>query len=309
MMARGARADVAAFHGLKGRLEAQASIRKYTWFRTGGPAALLFRPEGTADLRAFVSQLDDSMPLMPIGVGSNLLIRDGGLDCAVVQLGKAFAGIQVEGATLTVGAGALDFGVADAAQKAGLAGLEFLRGIPGTIGGAVAMNAGAYGAEMSDVLMDAQLLLASGEVVTLGKADFQFSYRYAALPARAIVLSCRLQGTPGDPDRIAQRIKEIVSAREESQPLRTRTGGSTFKNLDSETSQGRKAWQLIDEAGCRGLKRGGAQVSEKHCNFLLNTGDATAADLEGLGEEVRKRVFEASGVALEWEIKRIGRAL
>lgn len=308
-MAPGARADVAAFHGLRGALSAQASIRKYTWFRTGGPAALLFRPEDTADVQAFVSQLDGCMPLMPIGVGSNLLIRDGGLDCAVVQLGKAFSGIQVDGTTLTVGAGALDFGVADAAQKAGLAGLEFLRGIPGTIGGAIAMNAGAYGAEMSDVLVDAQLLLATGQVVTMAKAEFQFSYRHAVLPGRSIVLSCRLEGTPGDPDQIAQRIKEIVTAREESQPLRTRTGGSTFKNPDPEISQGRKAWQLIDEAGCRGLKRGGAQVSEKHCNFLLNTGDATAADLEGLGEDVRQRVLDASGVALEWEIKRIGRAL
>lgn len=308
MMARAYTLDLAAFDGLEGALSAQASIRKYTWFRTGGPAALLFRPASVDDLRSFLSQLNGALPVLPIGVGSNLLVRDGGLDAAVVQLGKAVSAIEIDGTMLRVGAGALDFGVADAAQKAGIAGLEFLRGIPGTIGGAVAMNAGAYGADMADVLVDADVLLPSGDVVTLAAADLGFAYRTAQLPSGAIVVAATLQGTAGDRDAIASRIQEIVTAREESQPLRTRTGGSTFKNPDPDTSGGRKAWQLIDDAGCRGLVRGGAQVSEKHCNFLLNTGDATAADLEGLGDDVRARVLAHSGVSLEWEIKRIGRA-
>lgn len=301
--------DVADFKGLKGQLSAQASIQKYTWFRTGGPAALLFRPADSVDLQTFVAQLDPAMQLMPIGVGSNLLVRDGGLDCAVVQLGKAFSSISIDGTIATVGAGALDFGVADAAQKAGVAGFEFLRGIPGSIGGAIAMNAGAYGAEIADVFVDAQVLVSNGDLVTLTKDAFQFQYRKAALPGRAIVVSARLQGTADAPAAIAKRIEKIVTAREESQPLRTRTGGSTFKNPDPRVSGGRKAWQLIDEAGCRGLQRGGAQVSEKHCNFLLNTGGATAADLEGLGQDVRARVLAVTGVELEWEIKRVGRAL
>lgn len=299
--------DLAAFNGLEGALSAQASIRKYTWFRTGGPAALLFRPASVEDLKAFVRQLDGSLPVLAIGVGSNLLVRDGGLDAAVVQLGKPFADIAVDGDTMSVGAGGLDFAVADTAQKAGIAGFEFLRGIPGTIGGAVAMNAGAYGAEIADILVEADVLLPSGKIVTLSAADFGFAYRSAQLPSGAIVLSARLKGRRGDKEAIARRIKEIVTAREDSQPLRTRTGGSTFKNPDPELSGGRKAWQLIDEAGCRGLKRGGAQVSEKHCNFLLNMGDATASDLEDLGDDVRARVLAHSGVSLEWEIKRIGR--
>lgn len=299
----------AAFEGLKGKLSAQASIRKYTWFRVGGPAALLFRPADRADLQHFIQALDDALPTMPIGVGSNLLIRDGGVDAAVIQLGKAFSNIEIDGDVLTVGAGALDFSVSDTAQQAGVAGMEFLRGIPGTIGGAVAMNAGAYGAEIADILIDADVLLPSGKIVTLSHAEFKFAYRAAALPDQAIVLSARLQGFSDNPDAIKARVEDIVSAREESQPLRTRTGGSTFKNPDLGVSAGRKAWQLIDAAQCRGLKRGYAQVSQKHCNFLINTGDATAADLEGLGDDVRARVLANSGIALEWEIKRVGRAL
>lgn len=295
------------FKGLRGSLTFDASIRKYTWFRVGGAASLLFRPKDEADLQSFLVQLfahDLDQIVLPIGVGSNLLVRDGGLAQPVVHLGKPFSGIEVIGDQLTVGAGALDFAVSDAAQAAGLAGLEFLRGIPGTIGGAIAMNAGAYGREIADCLVEVRVLLADGTPAVLTPADLKASYRKAVLPEGSVVVSATLRGTPDDPKAIADRVSQIVQAREDSQPLRTRTGGSTFKNPSAA-----KAWELIDAAGCRGLKRGGAQVSEKHCNFLINTGDATASDLEALGEEVRARVKADSGIALEWEIKRLGRAL
>ncbi|MEO0412363.1 MAG: UDP-N-acetylmuramate dehydrogenase [Pseudomonadota bacterium] len=306
MMAATSMTRYPAFEGLCGALTFNTSVRKYTWFRVGGPADLLFRPTDQADLSHFLAQLfahDLDIEVLPLGVGSNILVRDGGLDQPVVHLGKAFSAIEIEGDVLTVGAGALDFSVSDAAQKAGLAGLEFLRGIPGTIGGAVTMNAGAYGREMADCLIDVRIVRADGAPAVLSLADLHATYRHAHLPEGAIVVSARLRGTPDDPVAIAARVKDIVDAREASQPLRTRTGGSTFKN-----PEGAKAWALIDAAGCRGLKKGGAQVSEKHCNFLINTGDASAADLESLGEDVRARVHADSGVLLDWEIKRIGRA-
>ncbi|MEM7568785.1 MAG: UDP-N-acetylmuramate dehydrogenase [Pseudomonadota bacterium] len=296
-----------AFAGLTGKLAFEASVRKYTWFRVGGPADILFRPADEADLQRFLAQLfahDASIDVLPIGVGSNLLVRDGGLAQPVVHLGKPFADMSVAGNIITAGAGALDFAVSDFAQQAGLAGLEFLRGIPGTIGGAVAMNAGAYGGQMSDCLVDVRVILADGTPAVLPASDLDLTYRHARLPEGAVVVSARLRGKPDDRGAIAQRVKDIVDAREESQPLRTRTGGSTFKNPD-----GHKAWQLIDEAGWRGRTRGGAQVSEKHCNFLINTGDATAADLEALGEDVRADVQAKTGITLAWEIKRIGEAL
>jgi len=303
MMAGHASLDMAAFEGLRGKLSFHADMQRYTWFRTGGPAALLFKAADVDDLQSFVRQLNGALPVMPIGVGSNLLVRDGGIDAAVVVLGRAFADVTVDGDVLSVGAGAQDVAVARAAQRAGIAGLEFLSGIPGTIGGAVAMNAGAYGAEICDVLIDATIVDAAGKVKLLTPEDLAFEYRKATLPDEAIVVSARLKGRPGDPAAIAARIKEIVDARENSQPIRSRTGGSTFKN-----PPGQKAWQLVDAAGCRGLMIGGAQVSQQHCNFLINTGDATAADLEELGEEVRRRVEQNSGVVLQWEIKRVGRA-
>ncbi|MEM9288411.1 MAG: UDP-N-acetylmuramate dehydrogenase [Pseudomonadota bacterium] len=306
MMAVSAVTQYPAFEGLRGKLAYEASVRKYTWFRVGGPADILFKPADPEDLASFLSQLyahDRGLRVLPLGVGSNILIRDGGLAQPVVQLGKAFAGIEVTGDIITAGAGALDFAVSDAATEAGLAGFEFLRGIPGTIGGAVAMNGGAYGGELSDVLLDVDVVHPDGSIARLSKADLQMAYRKATLPDGAIVISARMRGVPDDPKAIKTRVEDIVSEREGSQPLRTRTGGSTFKN-----PEGHKAWALIDAAGCRGLKRGGAQVSEKHCNFLINTGDATAADLEGLGEDVRAKVLTHSGVTLEWEIKRVGRA-
>ncbi|MEM9881221.1 MAG: UDP-N-acetylmuramate dehydrogenase [Pseudomonadota bacterium] len=296
--------DISAFTGLRGKLAAHVEMRKHTWFRTGGTAALVFRPADAADLRAFLKQLASDMPIMPMGAGSNLLVRDGGLDAAVIQLGRAFAEITFEDDVMCVGAGTADLAVAKAAHKAGRAGFEFLSGIPGTIGGAVTMNAGAYGADMADILVDATVMLRSGKEVTLTPENLAFSYRTASLPDEAIVLSVRLRGKPGDRDVIAARMQEIISAREDSQPIRSRTGGSTFKNPEGDL----KAWQLIDAAGCRGLTHGKAQVSAQHCNFLINTGDASAADLEGLGEAVRRRVLETSGVSLSWEIKRVGRA-
>ncbi|MEM6834396.1 MAG: UDP-N-acetylmuramate dehydrogenase [Pseudomonadota bacterium] len=306
MMAVSAVTQYPAFEGLRGKLAYEASVRKYTWFRVGGPADILFKPADPEDLASFLSQLyahDRGLRVLPLGVGSNILIRDGGLAQPVVQLGKAFSGIEVAGDIITAGAGALDFAVSDAATEAGLAGFEFLRGIPGTIGGAVAMNGGAYGGELSDVLLGVDVVHPDGSIARLSKADLQMAYRKATLPDGAIVISARMCGVPDDPKAIKTRVEDIVSEREGSQPLRTRTGGSTFKN-----PEGHKAWALIDAAGCRGLKRGGAQVSEKHCNFLINTGDATAADLEGLGEDVRAKVLTHSGVTLEWEIKRVGRA-
>ncbi len=289
--------------GVRGKLTAKAPLAKLVWFKTGGAADWLFEPVDLDDLKAFMERLDGNLPVMALGLGSNMIIRDGGVPGVVVRLGKPFAGVSVTGeTTLQCGGGASGILVASTARDAGIAGLEFLRGIPGTVGGFVRMNGGAYGREVADILVDCDVILPDGEMVTLPASDLQYSYRHSALLEGAVVVSARFEGTPGDPEAIGAEMDRIAEARENSQPLRTKTGGSTFKN-----PEGGKAWQLVDEAGCRGLKLGGAQVSEKHTNFLINTGDATSADIEGLGELVRDKVKAHSGVALEWEIQRVGR--
>ena len=284
----------------RGRLTADAPLGPQTWLRTGGPAEVLFRPADADDLAAFLAALPPEVPVMVLGVGSNLLVRDGGVRGVVIRLMRGFTEIAVDGTQVRAGAGALDLNVALTARDRALAGLEFLSGIPGTIGGAVRMNAGAYGGELSEVLISAEALDRTGARHQVEAADMDFSYRHSAVPADWIFTSALLAAAPGEQLVIARRIAEIDSARQDSQP-RSRTGGSTFVN-----PPGDKAWELIDRAGCRGLVMGGAQVSEKHCNFLINLGDASAADIEGLGEEVRRRVLESSGVQLEWEIRRIG---
>ncbi len=286
---------------VKGRLTANAGLAGFSWFRVGGPAEVLFEPADADDLAVFMANLPADAPVTVIGVASNLLVRDGGVAGVVIRLGKAFADIAVDGDMVTAGAGAMDVNVARAARDAGLAGLEFLIGIPGTVGGALRMNAGAYGAEVSDIFAAAWAVTGRGEVAALSPADMAFAYRHCGQPDNVIFTRAAFRGVPGDADTISQRMAEIQKARGETQPVKSRTGGSTFANPD-----GHKAWELIDEAGCRGLTRGGAQVSPQHCNFLINTGNATAADLEGLGEEVRRRVLEETGVELQWEIRRIG---
>jgi UDP-N-acetylmuramate dehydrogenase len=288
---------------VRGRYSEDASLAGITWFRVGGPAEVMFRPADRDDLLAFLAEKPADVPVTVIGVGSNLLVRDGGIPGVTLRLGRGFADIEREGHDILCGAAALDLNVAKAAKLAGIAGLEFLSGVPGTIGGAVRMNAGAYGKEIKDVLVWADATGPGGEVTRLSAADLDFAYRRSALPADWICLGARLAGQPGAPEEIARRIEEIQQQRSQSQPLRSRTGGSTFKNPPNH-----KAWELIEQAGCRGLTRGGAMVSEKHCNFLINRGDATAADLEALGEEVRARVERSAGITLEWEIRRIGRS-
>jgi UDP-N-acetylmuramate dehydrogenase len=288
---------------VRGTLKPQAALDKLTWFKTGGPADWLFEPADLDDLTTFLANLDDGIPVMALGLGSNLIVRDGGVPGVVVRLGKPFATVEVlRDNVLECGGGASGILVASTARDAGIAGLEFLRGIPGTVGGFVRMNGGAYGREVADILVDCEVVLPGGECVTLPVRDLDYSYRHSRLPDGAIVTSARFRGTPGDPKVIGAEMDRIAAEREKSQPLRSKTGGSTFKNPD-----GRKAWQLVDAAGCRGLAVGGAQVSEKHTNFLINTGAATSADIEGLGEEVRRRVSETQGVTLEWEIQRVGR--
>jgi UDP-N-acetylmuramate dehydrogenase len=286
---------------LRGRATAKAALAPFTWFRAGGAAEILVRPADADDLAKFLHELPHEIPVQVIGACSNLIVRDGGLTGVTVRLARGFSAIAPEAGGIVAGAAALDVTVAEHAAAAGLTGLEFLSGIPGSIGGAVAMNAGAYGGEVSDVLDWAEIVTRTGEQRRLLGPQLAFAYRHAALPAGAIVTRVRLRATQGAPALIAARMAEIRSAREASQPVRARTGGSTFRNPD-----GMKAWELIDIAGCRGLTRGGAMVSEKHCNFLINTGTATAADIEGLGEEIRRRVLAATGVTLEWEIRRIG---
>jgi UDP-N-acetylmuramate dehydrogenase len=293
---------------VRGRLSADAPLAGITWFRVGGSAEIMFRPADRDDLATFLAGKPAGLPVTVIGVGSNLLVRDGGVPGVVIRLGREFARIAAEGEQIRAGAAALDLNVAIAARDAGLAGLEFLSGIPGTIGGALRMNGGAYGREMTDVVVEGEALDDSGHLHRLTHKDFGFSYRHCDLPEDWIFTGALLQGRRDDPQAIQARMAEIQKAREESQPIRTRTGGSTFANPSTPEARGRKAWQLIDEAGCRGLRIGGAQVSERHCNFLINTGDATAADIETLGEEVRRRVKEKTGVTLEWEIRRIGRS-
>ncbi|WP_293882806.1 UDP-N-acetylmuramate dehydrogenase [Sphingomonas sp.] len=286
---------------VRGRLTAGAPLAPLVWFKAGGPADELFEPADVADLQDFLRTTRSDVAVWPLGLGSNLIVRDGGVRGVTVRLGKAFAGITVEGNTLTAGAGAPGISVASYARDNAIARLEFLRGIPGTVGGAVRMNAGAYGREVADVLVSADIVLRSGERVTKLVDHLVYTYRHSELPPGAIVVGATFAGVPGSPAVIGAEMDRIAAKREASQPLRSRTGGSTFKN-----PQGHKAWALVDAAGCRGLRRGDAQVSEKHCNFLLNLGSATSAEIEALGEEVRTRVLAHSGVQLEWEIQRVG---
>jgi UDP-N-acetylmuramate dehydrogenase len=284
----------------RGRLTADAPLGPQTWFAAGGPAEVLFRPADVEDLAAFLKDLPGDVPVTVLGVGSNLLVRDGGVKGVVIRLLRSFTAITVEGTEVVAGAGAPDLNVALTAREHQLAGLEFLSGIPGTIGGALAMNAGAYGGEFAQVLISAEAVDRAGTLHRVAVSELGFSYRHSGAPTDWIFTSARLGAHKGDPLEIARRMAEIDTARTESQP-RSRTGGSTFVN-----PPGHKAWELIDQAGCRGLRIGQALVSEKHCNFLINLGDASAADIEALGEEVRRRVFDRSGVRLEWEIRRIG---
>lgn len=294
---------IARLPEVRGRLEAEVPLGRFTWFKVGGPAEVLFRPADAEDLAAFLAACPDDVPVMVLGNASNMLVRDGGMRGVVIRLGRPFAHIAIDGARVRAGAGAADLTIARAARDAGLAGLEFLAGIPGTLGGAAFMNAGAYGRETKDIFVSCRTIDRDGGQHQIGLADMDFGYRRSALAAGRIVVEATLQGEPGDADDIAARMAEIQAERELSQPVRTPTGGSTFKNPD-----GHAAWELIDAAGCRGLRRGAAVVSEQHCNFLVNEGDASAADIEALGEEVRRRVEAQSGVVLEWEIRRVGDA-
>ncbi len=287
---------------VKGRLVEGAPMARLSWFRTGGNADILFEPADEDDLVKVLRCLPGSVPITVIGVGSNLLVRDGGIEGLVIRLGRGFSDICMRGNVVNAGAGAMDVHVAKAAAKSGLTGLEFLVGVPGTIGGAVRMNAGAYGREVKDVLKHAHAVDRFGHIEELQPEDFGFSYRHAKLKDDMIILKASFHAKLGETDAIEEKMREISASRSESQPLGTRTGGSTFKN-----PEGAHAWKLIDDAGCRGMSIGDAQVSEKHCNFLINHGGASAAELETLGEQVRERVKANSGVELEWEIRRIGR--
>ena len=286
---------------VRGRYEPDGAIARYTWFRVGGPAEVLFRPADVADLANFLGDKPDDVPVTILGAGSNLLIRDGGVAGVVIRLGRPFSKVHCDGTTLQAGAMALDYNVAKVARDASVAGFEFMAGIPGTVGGGLRMNAGAYGREFKDVVREATALTRHGETRVLTPEDWGPSYRGSAVPCDWIFVGCTMDGVWGNPNEIAKAMELVQESREETQPIRTRTGGSTFKNPN-----GHKAWELVDKAGCRGLQLGGAQVSEKHCNFLVNTGGATAADIEGLGEEVRRRVRECSGIELVWELERIG---
>jgi UDP-N-acetylmuramate dehydrogenase len=295
-------AALAILPKVRGTYTEKAPLKDLVWFRVGGVADILFRPADVDDLRKFMAEKPRDLPVSVIGVGSNLLIRDGGIPGVVIRLPSAFGRIEPAGKTqLKAGAAALDAAVARAAADAGIEGMEFLRGIPGTIGGALTMNAGCYGRELKDIFVEAHAVDSRGRLVTLGPSEMRFTYRHS-LPEGVVYVDVLLQGTPGVPEIIRGRMNALVEQRESTQPVKAKTGGSTFTN-----PPGHKAWQLIDQAGCRGLMRGAAQVSEKHCNFLINTGNATAADIEGLGEEVRARVKAKSGIQLEWEIKRVGR--
>ncbi len=300
-MSAAARAN-ATVPAVRGKLTPDAPLAPLVWFKSGGSAQWLFEPADADDLAAFLAALDGDVPVMALGLGSNLIVRDGGVPGVVVRLGKAFAQVRrVDETTLRCGGGASGILVSSTARDSGIAGLEFLRSIPGTVGGFVRMNGGAYGRETKDILVEAEIILRSGERVTLPAAALGYTYRHSELPEGAIVVSALFRGVPGESAAIQAEMDRIAAAREASQPLRSKTGGSTFKN-----PQGEKAWELVDRAGCRGLTLGGAQVSEKHTNFLINTGDATSTDIEALGEEVRARVKAQSGIALEWEIQRVG---
>lgn len=295
---------------VRGRLTENAAIGHMTWFGVGGPAEVLFKPADREDLAAFIAACPHDVPITVLGVASNLIIRDGGIPGVVIRMGREFAGIEAEGTSVTAGSAALDINVALTAAKHGIEGMEFLSGIPGTVGGALRMNAGAYGGETKDILRHADVLFRDGSIKTLSGSDMGLSYRHNDLPEDVIFLGAVFDGRAGDQAQIEARMDDIKRKRSETQPIKTKTGGSTFANpplpADADASEAKKAWQLIDAAGCRGLKIGGAQISELHCNFMLNTGGATAADIERLGEEVRKRVAATSGIMLRWEIKRIG---
>ena len=290
---------------LRGTLIPNVPLANQTWFRVGGPAEVLFKPADEDDLAAFLAGCPADIPVTVIGVASNLLVRDGGVPGVVVRLGPAFSLIKVTGHVLLVGAGAIDLNVARAAQTEGIAGMEFLSGVPGTIGGGVRMNAGAYGNEFKDIVTEVHMIMRNGERRTLSNAEIGFSYRHCNAPEDAIFVAALLFGKASDPAQIQERMQVIQKSRASSQPIHEKTGGSTFANPDDDPKQ-RKSWQLIEAAGCRGLRIGQAQVSEKHCNFLINTGNASATDIETLGELVRKRVEDKFGIALRWEIKRIG---
>ena len=286
---------------LRGRLLPNQSLAELTWFRVGGPAQILFMPEDEADLAYCLANLSAEIAVTVVGLGSNLIVRDGGLPGVAIRLGRGFGEIAIDGLSVRAGAAVPDVKVARAAQEAGLAGLAFLRGIPGSIGGALRMNGGAYGRETKDALIEARAVDRAGRIQVLSNADMGFSYRHCGAPDDYIFTQVTFRGGRGDPAAIAAEMEKITEAREATQPVKSRTGGSTFKN-----PSGHKAWQLIDAAGCRGLRIGDAQVSELHTNFLINRGHATAADIETLGETVRRRVKESSGIDLEWEIKRVG---
>ncbi|WP_033073730.1 UDP-N-acetylmuramate dehydrogenase [Sphingopyxis sp. MWB1] len=289
---------------VRGKLTPDAPLAPLVWFKSGGAADWLFAPQDADDLADFLRALDPAIPVMALGLGSNMIVRDGGFPGVVIRLGKAFAKVEaVDATSLRCGGGASGILVSSTARDAGIAGLEFLRSIPGTVGGFVRMNGGAYGSEVKDVLVEADVILRFGERRTLTLTDLAYSYRHSELPEGAVVVSALFRGRPGEPQAIQAEMDRIAASREASQPLRSKTGGSTFKNPD-----GHKAWQLVDQAGCRGLVIGGAQVSEKHTNFLINMGNATSADIEALGEEVRRRVREKCGVELQWEIQRVGQA-
>ena len=292
----------ASLPDLRGRLTAEAPLSNYTWFRVGGPAEVLYVPADEADLVYFMKGLPDGTPTTMVGLGSNLLVRDGGIEGVVIRLGRGFGEIKIEeGSRLRTGTAVPDTKLARAAADAGILGLSFYRGIPGCVGGALRMNGGAHGSETCELLVEARAVDRQGNVHVLPVGDFHYAYRHCGAPADFIFTEALLQGVPGDPAKILAEMDDIAAYREEVQPIKSRTGGSTFKN-----PPGKKSWQLIDAAGCRGLKVGDAKVSELHCNFLINEGEATAADIETLGETVRARVKETSGVELEWEIKRLG---
>ncbi|MBO9432612.1 UDP-N-acetylmuramate dehydrogenase [Ruegeria sp. R13_0] len=296
----------------RGKLTENRSLSDLTWLRVGGPADYLFQPADVEDLQGFLRELPDDVVTFPMGVGSNLIVRDGGLRAVVIRLGRGFNGIEIEGTSVTAGAAALDAHVARKAADAGV-DLTFLRTIPGSVGGAVRMNAGCYGSYTADVLKKATIVTRQGEVMDLGPEDLNFRYRQSDLPDGAVLISASFEGPEGEPDTLHARMAAQLQKRDETQPTKDRSAGSTFRNPAGFSSTGKaddvhdlKAWKVIDDAGMRGAMKGGAQMSPKHSNFLINTGEATAADLEGLGEEVRKKVYETSGITLEWEIMRVG---
>lgn len=297
-------------NGLQGKISFNAILADTTWFQVGGPAQLMFRPQNPDDLQKFLRQKPDEIPLTVIGVGSNLLVRDGGIDGVVIRLGREFNKITKLSSThMYVGGAVLDSNISRMALEYEIGGLEFLSGIPGTVGGGVYMNAGCYGREFSDIVESVDIIGPGGQIKTLPAKEIGFSYRHSNIPTNSIVIGAILKGIVSDSAHIQSAIQDIQQKRLLTQPIRTKTGGSTFANPDPQLSNGKKAWQLIDEAGCRGLRRGDAVVSHMHCNFLINEGNASATDLEDLGEEVRERVLRQSGINLRWEIQRIGKRL